>query len=87
MEFKDLSSDIQRIAAHTLAEALKDLGTEIKIEPAKELARGISESFVELYKDNSSPLCCTNISVQESHKHAAKMIACASAHTIRHMGK
>lgn len=54
MEFKDLPSDIQRIAGHTLAVALKEFGTDIKSEPAKELARNISVAFMELYKEANS---------------------------------
>lgn len=49
MEFKDLSSDIQSVAADTLASVLKDLGAEIKSEPAKELARCLNAAFIELH--------------------------------------
>ena len=60
MEFKDLPSDIQRIAGHTLAAAIKELGTDIKSEPAKELAQNISAAFLELYKEANS-LDTTNL--------------------------
>lgn len=51
MEFKDLPSDIQRIAGHTLAAALKEFGTDIESEPAKELTRSIKTAFVTLYSE------------------------------------
>lgn len=54
MEFKGLPSDIQRIAGHTLAAAIKELGTDIKSEPAKELAHNIKAAFVALYSEDSA---------------------------------
>ncbi|MCE3116153.1 hypothetical protein LXD80_10110 [Enterobacter sp. ASE] len=54
MEFKDLPSDIQGIAGHTLAAAIKELGTDIKSEPAKELARSINAAFIELFSSCSN---------------------------------
>lgn len=86
--FKYLPSDIQRIAALTLAGMLKELDTEIIIcKPAKEMAPDFSESFVELNGEYLNSLCFTDISGQKSHEHAAQIIACALAHTIRQMSK
>ncbi|ELY4673366.1 hypothetical protein SM021_004016 [Cronobacter muytjensii] len=54
MEFKDLPSDIQVIAANALADVLKDFGTEMKSKPAKELARNVKAAFVELYSEEQT---------------------------------
>ncbi|EET0120503.1 hypothetical protein FNJ24_002773 [Escherichia coli] len=47
MEFKDLPSDVQKTAAHTLHSVLREIGKAS--EPAKDLARKIKTAFVELY--------------------------------------
>ena len=52
MEFKDLPSDVQKTAAHTLHSVLREIGKDIASEPAKDLARKIKTAFVELYKQN-----------------------------------
>ena len=49
MEFKDLPSDVQKTAAHTLHSVLREIGKDIASEPAKDLARKIKTAFVELY--------------------------------------
>ena len=49
MEFKDLPCELQIIAAHTLAGVLKEMGCELKNEPAKELARNIRAAFIDLH--------------------------------------
>ncbi|HHG2500035.1 hypothetical protein ACLETN_09370 [Escherichia coli] len=52
MEFKDLPSDVQKTAAHTLHSVLREIGKDIASEPAKDLARKIktalSLSFIML---------------------------------------
>ncbi|MCZ5588223.1 hypothetical protein O5621_27020 [Escherichia coli] len=35
MEFKDLPSDVQKTAAHTLHSVLREIGKDIASEPAK----------------------------------------------------
>lgn len=51
MEFKDLPSDVQKTAAHTLHSVLREIGKDIASEPAKDLARKsrpLSLSFIML---------------------------------------
>ncbi|EPO3259593.1 hypothetical protein [Escherichia coli] len=51
MEFKDLPSDVQKTAAHTLHSVLREIGKDIASEPAKDLpgkSRPLSLSFIML---------------------------------------
>ena len=50
MEFKELPTDVQKTAAHTLHSVLRDIGKDIETEPAKDLARNIKTAFIELYQ-------------------------------------
>ncbi len=51
MEFKDLPSDVQKTAAHTLHSVLREIGKDIASEPAKSWpgkSRPLSLSFIML---------------------------------------
>ena len=50
MEYKDLPTDVQNTAAHTLHSVLRDIGKDIDSEPAKKLARDVKAAFIELYQ-------------------------------------
>ncbi|ELE9247751.1 hypothetical protein RM352_004185 [Enterobacter kobei] len=54
MEFKELPTDVQKTAAHTLHSVLRDIGKDIESEPAKVLARNIKAAFIELYQTSKS---------------------------------
>lgn len=65
---KDLPSDVQKTAAHTLHSVLREQ-KDIASEPAKDLARKIKTAFVELYNvgTDSETVETKTVSHQYSH--------------------
>lgn len=64
MEFKDLPLKVQEIAAQCLADKISYVSGfaegAVKNEPAKDQARQVRESFVELYSPAAQPSLLTD---------------------------